>query len=122
MRSENRNFGRQTFFLTSSKGDISAVGQKGGLIEHMFSSNVSTAPVIYGQCINRFCKPQLLHIAPVFNSSGSLVTSLFAGRGITATECAEHREGILCGQCKSGFSLTMYYAVSELNFRLVFGG
>ena len=56
----------------------------------------------------------------MFNSSGSLATSLFAGRGITSTECAEHREGILCGQCKSGYSLTMYYAVSELNFMLVF--
>ena len=69
--------------------------------------------VIYGQCINRFCKPTDLHTVPEFNSSGSLVNALLGSQSITATECAPRREGVLCGKCKKGYSLTMYNAVSK---------
>ena len=96
--------------LMSRKGDIFAAR----LMKREDIIVSKKMSVIYGECINRFCKRHGSHVIPSFDSSGSLVTSLFGGRGISATECAEHREGILCGQCKSGYSLTMYYAVSTV--------
>ena len=71
-------------------------------------------PVIYGKCINRFCKvtgPGGIKYTE-YDTSGSLVQIMAGGRGISATECASNREGLLCGQCKKGYSLTMYYMVS----------
>ena len=94
--------------LRNKKGEITAIRLE--RLDDFF--NAMDYSVIYGNCINSFCKRQDPNVTPTFDSSGSLVTSLFAGRGITATECAEHREGILCGQCKTGYSLTMYYTVS----------
>ena len=79
-----------------------------------------TMEIMYGQCINRFCKPIDPHITPEFNSSGSLVNVLLGSRPITATECAPRREGILCGKCKTGFTLTMYSAVSKPSYAFRF--
>ena len=93
--------------MRNEKGEIMAIRLR--RLDDMF--NAMDTSVIYGECINSFCKRQDPNVIPTYDSSGSLVTSLFAGRGITATECADHREGILCGQCKSGYSLTLYYTV-----------
>ena len=80
----------------------------------LFNTGVRSMTVIYGQCINRFCKPADVHTVPEFNSSGTLVDALLGSRSITATECAPRREGVLCGKCKKGYSLTMYNAVSHV--------
>ena len=99
--------------MKSRNGKISAISL-GNSKHNPFSTGTT---VIYGECIKRFCKGQDSNAIPTFDSSGSWMTSLFRTRGnaVSATECADHREGILCGQCKSGYSLTMYNAVSAEN-------
>ena len=88
--------------------------------EYYMDPEEITMEVLYGQCTNRFCKPADPHVTPEFSSSGSLVNVLLGSRPITATECAPRREGILCGKCKSGYTLTMYSAVSSHSCTLCF--
>ena len=82
--------------------------------EHVVNARPEEMSVIYGKCINRFCKvtgPGGIKYTE-YDTSGSLVQIMAGGRGISATECASHREGLLCGQCQKDYSLTMYYMVS----------
>ena len=88
-------------------------------LEPVLNARLEEMSVIYGKCINRFCK--ILDSEGVkyteYDTSGSLVQIMAGGRGISATECAPNREGLLCGQCKNGYSLTMYYTVG---FKIVY--
>ena len=68
--------------------------------------------LIYGQCINGFCEPVDSFDVTTYNTQASLVQILGGEEAISATRCAEGRQGYLCGQCKTGYSLTMYYTVS----------
>ena len=84
------------------------------LREHALDDFAQRMSVIYGKCINRFCKitdPEGIKYTE-YDTSGSMVEMMADGKAISATDCAPNREGLLCGQCKKGYSLTMYYTVS----------
>ena len=76
-----------------------------------FTSVVDFFSIVYSQCINRYCKEVDPFKPVVHNMSDTLVQALAGQTVITATECAANREGLLCGQCKPGYALTMYYKV-----------
>ena len=77
-------------------------------------NNVSESfSIVYGQCINTYCKEVDPFKPVVHNMSDTLVQALAGQTVITATECAANREGLLCGQCKPGYALTMYHKVSN---------
>ena len=70
--------------------------------------------VVHGRCINRYCKEMDPFRMVVHNTSGDLVDAIAGKTVIGANKCSSQREGLLCGQCKKGFSLTPYYKVGKL--------
>ena len=78
-----------------------------------FTDVAASFSIVYGKCINRYCKEVDPFHMVVHNMSDALVQALAGQTVITATECAANREGLLCGHCKPGYALTMYYKVRD---------
>ena len=100
---------RQDVFRSNTSAVVGVVMTK----DVDFNNVAESFSIVYGQCINRYCK-EVDPLKPVVhNMSDTLVQALAGQTVITATECAANREGLLCGQCKPGYALTMYYKVSN---------
>ena len=70
-------------------------------------------PVIYSQCIHHYCKDSNHSVTLEYNAAGSLVQAAYDDGEIVATNCSKNRQGLLCGECKDGFALTMYFKVGH---------